>query len=68
MNSTHSLLSFLNGILFTAYSFLLLAILLGEFRIGNFSFSDETWKKWLFGSLFLLFIVDILYVEFEKIK
>lgn len=44
------------------------AILLGEFRIGNFSFSDETWKKWLFGSLFLLFIVDILYVEFEKIK
>lgn len=66
MNNT--LLSFLNGMAFTVYSFLLLSILTGDFRIGSFSFVDQTWKKWVFGSLFLLFVVNILYTEFRKIK
>lgn len=68
MNSTHSLLSFLNGILFMSYSIILLAILFGEFKIGNFSFADETWKKWLFSLLCLLFVINILYVEFKGRK
>lgn len=66
MNNTLS--SFLNGILFTVYSFIFLATTLGEFRIGSFSFSDATWKKWLFGLLYLLFIVNTLYAEFKGKK
>ena len=68
MNNTHSLLSFLNGIFFMTYSIIFLAILFGDFKIGNFSFVDQTWKKWLFGSLFLFFVVNILYVEFKGKK
>ena len=68
MNNTHSLLSFLNGIFFMTYSIIFLAILFGDFKIANFSFVDQTWKKWLFGSLFLFFVVNILYVEFKGKK
>lgn len=52
--------NFWNGVLATVYFLAFIVIIFGGLEIGSFSLTDQTWKKFLFGTIALIgFLIPV---------
>ena len=52
--------NFWNGVLATVYFLAFIVIVFGNWEIGSFSLTDQTWKKLLFGAIAIIgFLIPV---------